>query len=89
MDITGMLAVLGTFTLPFAIVWTIVRGPKAKAKAEIMKAEALTRLEDKRGLISAVKTEELAMTVNDQETRIASLEEEVRFLKSLLDKKIT
>jgi hypothetical protein len=87
MDITGIIAVIGTFTLPLAIVWTVARGPKAKAKAEIMKAEALGRIEDKRGLISTVKNEELSMTVNDQETRIERLEEEVRFLRSLLDQK--
>jgi hypothetical protein len=87
MDIPGIIAVIGTFTLPLAIVWMVVRGPKAVAKAEIMRAEAQGRIEDKRGLISSVKTEELSMTVSDQESRIDRLEEEVRFLRNLLDQK--
>ncbi len=82
-----MFAIFCVFSLPLAIVWTVVRGPKARAQAEIMKAESLARLEDKRGLISAVKTEELSMVVSEQQARIETLEEELGFMKKLLEDK--
>jgi|GEM_PF-1960733 hypothetical protein len=87
MDIVGLVAVLGAFITPIAIVWTVVRGPKAKAQAEIMKAKALAQLEDKCGLIEAVKAEETSLIVQEQQKRLEALEEELRFMRRLLEDK--
>jgi hypothetical protein len=85
MDITGIIAILAPFLTAVTIVGFVINSPKAKVKAEIMRKEALAQLEDKRGLISAVKNEELELTMNDQQKRLDQLEDEVRFLRKLLD----
>jgi hypothetical protein len=87
MDITGLVAVIATFATPVAIVWIIARGPKAKAKAEIMKASALAKMDEKKGLYAAVDAEETNMLVQEQQKRIEGLEEEMRFMHRLLEDK--
>jgi hypothetical protein len=84
-ELIPIFGILFTFGTPVAIMAIIFNSPKAKVKAEIMRKQALAQLEDKRGLISAVKNEELELTVNDQQKRLDQLEDEVRFLRKLLD----
>jgi uncharacterized coiled-coil protein SlyX len=64
-----------------------MNGPKAKAKAEIMKAEAMARLDEKRNLLTDARIEETSMTVSEQDKRLERLEEEVSFLRKLMEKK--
>ncbi len=87
MDIEGIIAIIMVFATPIAIVGLVFHGPKAKAKAEIMKAEALGRIEDKKGLLSAVDAEETRLLVQDQQKRIEALEEEIGFMRRLLEDK--
>jgi hypothetical protein len=87
MDPAGILAIIGTFATPIAIVWLVARGPKARAKAEIMKAEAMARLDEKRGYFSAVNAEETNMLLQDQQKRLEAMEEEFRFMRRLLEDK--
>ncbi len=87
MDITGIIAVIMTFATSIAIVGLIFNGPKARAKAEIMKAEALSRMDDKKSLLSAVDVEETRLLVQDQQKRIEALEEEIGFMRRLIEDK--
>jgi hypothetical protein len=75
------------FITAIMIVGMALTGPKAKARAEIMKAESLAKLEGQRNLISAVNNEELVISVTEQKKRIDELEEEVAFLKKVIEKK--
>lgn len=85
MDISGIIAIIAPFLTAITIVGLVTNGPKARAKAEIMKRQALAQIEDKRGLINAVANEELGLAVSDQQKRLEGLEEEVRFLRKLLE----
>jgi hypothetical protein len=84
-DLIPLMGVCMPFLTAIAIVGLVVRGPKAKAKAEIMKAEALARLEDKKRLLTAVDTEELSLSMAEQAKRIEELETEISFLKRMLE----
>jgi hypothetical protein len=75
------------FATAFMIVRTIVNSPKNKAKAEIMKQQQLAGVQDQKNLLSAVRAEELDMTMQAQEKRIALLEEELAFLRKLAEEK--
>ena len=85
MDITAIISVMCVFLSPVAIVAFVMNSPKQKAKAEIMRRQALAQFDEKRGLLTAVKNEELELAVNDQQKRLDQLEDEVRFLRKLLD----
>jgi hypothetical protein len=87
MDIIPLAGMAFAFITSVTILSIVIRGPKAKAKAEIMKAEALARLEGQRTLISAVNNEELVISANEQKKRIDELEEEVAFLRKVIEKK--
>jgi hypothetical protein len=87
MDITGLIAVIMTFATPIIIVGLVVTGPKARAKAEIMKAAALAKIDDMKALYSAVDAEETNILIQDQQKRIEALEEDVRFMHKLLEDK--
>lgn len=82
--IVGLTGCLGFFGGIIASVALVTRSPKAKAKAEIMRAQALAALEDKGGLMATVRSEELQLQNEEQSRRIQTLEEEVRFLRRLL-----
>ena len=86
-DLIPLMGICVPFLTAIAIVGLIVRGPKARAKAEIMKAEALAKLEDKKRLLTAVDTEELSMGMAEQAKRIEELETELSFLKRVLEDK--
>jgi hypothetical protein len=75
------------FLTVFMVVRTIVNSPKAKAKAEILKQQQLAGVQDQKNLLSAVRAEEIDMTMQAQEKRIEALEEEVGFLRKLAEEK--
>jgi hypothetical protein len=87
MEIIPLAGMAFAFITSVSILSIVIRGPKAKAKAEIMKAEAMARLEGQRNLITAVNNEELGISVNEQRKRIDELEEEVAFLRKVIEKK--
>lgn len=78
-------AIVAPFLTALAIVWMALCGPRARAKAEIMKARALAELgmagsEEDRALNRA-----LMLSQTEQERRIGKMEEELQFLRKLLD----
>lgn len=81
-----IISVICVFSTPVIIVYLATHGPKARARAEIMRAEGLAKIEEKRNLLGAVQNEELSMTVDAQEKRIGLLEDEVAFLRKLAEK---
>jgi hypothetical protein len=82
-----IIAISFPFLTAIVIVMLAMNGPKAKAKAEIMKAEAMARLDEKRNLLTDARIEETSMTVSEQDKRIEKLEEEVAFLRKLMEQK--
>jgi hypothetical protein len=87
MNPVEFIAVIMAFATPIAIVGMIVTGPKARAKADIMKAAALAKMDDKKNLLAAVDMEETNILIQDQQKRIEALEEDIRFMRKLLEDK--
>ncbi len=82
--VSSILGTVGFFGTVIGGIFVVTRSPKAKAKAEIMRAQALAALEDKGALMASVRGEELQLQNEEQARRIQALEEEVRFLRRLL-----
>jgi hypothetical protein len=87
MNPVEFIAVIMAFATPIAIVGLVVTGPKARAKADIMKAAALAKMDEKKNLLAAVGMEETNILVQDQQKRIEALEEDIRFMRRLLEDK--
>jgi len=82
--ITGLFATVGFFGSVVTVVGMVVRSPNAKAKAEIMRAQALAAIEDKGALMASIRNEELMIQVEEQRKRIEYLEQELSFVRRLL-----
>lgn len=87
MFLNGLVAIIAPFATAIAIVLIINFGPRSRAKAEIMKARAMAELEQQRLRITGANDERTALTLVEQEKRINSLEEEVNFLRKLVDQR--
>jgi hypothetical protein len=87
MDFGEFAGMMVFFLSVVTIVKTIVNSPKARARAELIKQQQLAVTQDEKNLLSAVRAEEIDMNMQAQEKRIASLEDEVSFLRRVLEDK--